>query len=327
MDKQIDKTMELIIKVCQAVAEVIGLFLLIYGICAGGMEGRISWFLFLIMTVAIVILIGFECRNRKKIEDREAFLDYLHFLFTCRGGNGEGFRVLPRMCLDFERKGRVNPIHINSLKLSFESDLSAYDNKELHPQQKISYKETMFFQMDVQNNKLPKQYFCYLMNEYSGEPIRFVERHGSSREQFEKVNVTSARNKIDRHIGIYSWDLNKSKITQDKSIPIDYLVEFNETDTVETTSVIHIYPKKYGQVIDQIEVSINCKSKKRIIKDVRAYHIGKDDGGVFGIHDGNSTTVDPERNEAKVIIYNPRCGWTDVYYVEVDWILTKTTIG
>lgn len=316
------KWLDLIIKVSEAIMALGGLLTMFYSIIhEGGIGVSFLWGLVFLTVAVVVILMGVLKKRNQKIEEKDDFLTFLHFLFNHKHGDSDGFTLLPRMCLQIDRDGIVNPIHIKELKMSFSADMTQWDKKnDLTEKSEISYEDTQTFEMDVLNSNLPERYFCYMINAYSDKPKEFIQWHGNHNANVQDVNVDRAINKtgVKSQIGIYDWELEKRFITHTDSIPINFRVKCDTKERASSTTIIIIYPRKYGAKIDNIEVNMCYISDRIRIKNVTAYHIGKKANRHFGL---SSIPVNKQEKTANVEISKPKCSKTDAYYVQVEWTL------
>lgn len=265
-----------------------------------------------ISALAIMLFLYTIVHLYVKFKNCNKFLNFIVYLFD------QKFNILPKICLAYYNSNKTNNLDVNNLSIKYTWDMTNINFDSLEKDTYINYTDTIEYELNVQNKKLPKNFVCFLGNMASEDGASELSQKYGTMSEYQKVptsNIDKSNSKFK--IQCYYWELEKRNIDKGNCVPICFKLKYPEKTKANAKTTILLYPRQYAKKIDNITFTIDLNCNKDILKKVELFKIHSNGEEFENIPVRNLEIL---HNTATYTI-KPNSTEYEAYYFRVSWEL------
>ena len=272
-----------------------------------------SWsfaYILLLLSFALtfIALVSYIIRYKKK---------FIEYLFNNPTHN---FNLLPKICLAIDQSTDINDLIVRDMAVSYVCDMSSIDLSSITPTSRIKYNDYIEYSFDVENKKLPKQFFCYLGNLYSDTFFGKISQKHGIQSEYELIptprytDETVTRSNVQKYV----WQLKPDNFQCTPTVPINFKIDYAETSKANSNDTIILYPRQFAKKVERITFNFSFICSKRILKRVQVFRISQNNRKFSHIP---IAELKINNNSAQTTII-PDSSKYEVYYFRIYWDMT-----
>lgn len=272
--------------------------------------------LFLVLFAIAIYTFILLYKELKKSFNFTTFIQYLE------SNPYHNFNLLPKLCLELNKRNAVNPLHINHLKISYTIDMPS-DPMSVLPNQNIEYNDTVEVLLSCQNKSLPDNLKHYRGNEYasSGKEEIFVKYGTQTDYHPVNANANNTETHYKTDVKVFQWYLSPKNISHDKEFPVSLKMNYTESGKANWNDTIIFYPRQYGERVDEVELVLQLQHPQKVLTKFNAYRIWKD-GNAYTRCEIPDVTIENNTAHVKFLPNNNKDEY-EAFYFRPYWNLTN----